>query len=229
MIDKKKTKKADLESKKFIFTEIGLIIALLLTLYGFEYKTYEREEITLASRAVDNTQEEMIQITQQKIVTPPPAAPVMTTMIHIVNNDVEIEDELDIDVEADETTEVQQYNAPVEVKEEEEAEELEIFQVVEAMPEFPGGESARIEFLRSNIKYPQIAKESGIQGKVYVTFVVERDGSVTDVQILRGIGGGCDEEAVRVVKIMPKWNPGKQRNKPVRVQFNMPIVFQLQG
>ena len=95
------------------------------------------------------------------------------------------------------------------------------------MPSFPGGDESRIKFLQENIKYPQMAKESGIQGTVYVTFVVEGSGKVADVKVLRGIGGGCDEEAVRVVKMMPHWNPGKQSGKSVRVQFNMPIKFTL--
>ena len=95
------------------------------------------------------------------------------------------------------------------------------------MPGFPGGDEARINYLKNSIEYPQMARESGIQGRVFVTFVVEKDGNITDVRILRGIGGGCDEEAVRVIKNMPKWVPGKQRGKPVRVQFNMPILFKL--
>ncbi|MCK7535289.1 MAG: energy transducer TonB [Marinilabiliales bacterium] len=128
----------------------------------------------------------------------------------------QINDDISIDAEADESTQVEEYKAPVAVKQEEEAEvqEQEIFQVVENAPAFPGGDGARMKFLQENIKYPQMARESGIQGTVYVTFVVERNGSVTDVKILRGIGGGCDEEAVRVVKNMPKWEPGKQRGKP---------------
>jgi len=105
----------------------------------------------------------------------------------------------------------------------------EIFTVVEESPSFSGGEEARIKFLQQNISYPQVAKEAGIQGTVFVTFVVEVDGSVSDVKVLRGIGGGCDEEAIRVVRSMPKWSPGKQRGRPVRVQFNMPIKFILQG
>ena len=104
----------------------------------------------------------------------------------------------------------------------------EIFTVVEVQPGYPGGEEARISYLQQNIKYPEEAKELGIQGKVFVTFVVEVDGSITDVRVLRGIGGGCDEEAIRVVKSMPKWVPGKQRGVPVRVQFNLPIKFTLQ-
>lgn len=109
----------------------------------------------------------------------------------------------------------------------EEVVETPIFTVVEEMPSFPGGDEARIKFLTENIKYPQMAKESGIQGTVYVTFVVDEKGRVTDVRVLRGIGGGCDEEAIRVVKLMPSWNAGKQSGKAVRVQFNMPIKFTL--
>ncbi|MEI6766336.1 MAG: energy transducer TonB [Bacteroidota bacterium] len=109
----------------------------------------------------------------------------------------------------------------------EEVVETPIFTVVEEMPSFPGGDESRIKFLQENIKYPQMARESGIQGTVYVTFVVNENGQVTDVKVLRGIGGGCDEEAVRVVKMMPPWNAGKQSGKPVRVQFNMPIRFTL--
>ena len=104
----------------------------------------------------------------------------------------------------------------------------EIFTVVEEQPGYPGGDEARIKFLQDNIKYPEEAKELGVQGKVFVTFVVEVDGSITDVRVLRGIGAGCDEEAVRVVKSMPRWVPGKQRGQPVRVQFNLPIKFTLQ-
>ena len=126
-------------------------------------------------------------------------------------------------------TEIADFIPPVVTKGEEVVEELEIFTVVESMPEYIGGDEARMSFLQENIKYPQLARESGIQGTVFVTFVVETNGSVTDVRVLRGIGGGCDEEAVRVVKLMPKWKPGMQRSKPVRVQFTMPIRFTLQG
>jgi protein TonB len=104
----------------------------------------------------------------------------------------------------------------------------EIFTVVEEQPTYPGGDEARIKFLQDNMKYPEEAKELGVQGKVFVTFVVEVDGSITDVRVLRGIGSGCDDEAIRVVKSMPKWVPGKQRGVPVRVKFNLPINFKLQ-
>lgn len=119
----------------------------------------------------------------------------------------------------------------VETKEEvkviDEEEKTPIFTVVEEMPGFPGGEEARLKFLQDNIQYPQVAKESGISGTVYVSFVVDSKGRVTDAKVLRGIGGGCDDEALRVIKLMPPWNPGKQAGKPVRVQFTMPIRFTL--
>jgi len=102
-----------------------------------------------------------------------------------------------------------------------------VYTVVEEMPSYPGGDDARIKFLVANIRYPQMAKESGIQGTVFVTFVVDDKGKICNVKCLRGIGGGCDEEAVRVVKLMPKWTPGKQAGKNVNVQFNMPVRYTL--
>ena len=171
-----------------------------------------------------------MQITQQNTPPPIPALPPPSIVLNIVENTAQINDDISIDAEADESTQVDEYKTPGPVQEEEaEVQEQEIFQVVENAPAFPGGDMARMKFLQDNIKYPIMAKESGIQGTVYVTFVVERSGAVTDVKILRGIGGGCDEEALRVVKNMPKWEPGKQRGKPVRVQFNMPIKFTLSG
>ncbi|PKO97844.1 MAG: hypothetical protein CVU14_09205 [Bacteroidetes bacterium HGW-Bacteroidetes-9] len=110
-----------------------------------------------------------------------------------------------------------------------EADEQEIFTVVEESPQYPGGEEARVKFLQDNLRYPDKAREDGIQGTVYISFVVETDGAITDIRVLRGIGSGCDEEAVRAIKKMPRWIAGKQRGKPVRVQFNMPIVFTLAG
>ncbi len=104
-----------------------------------------------------------------------------------------------------------------------------IFDVVEQMPQYPGGDDARIKYLAKNLKYPEEARKEGIEGKVFVTFVVEKDGSITGAKILKGIGGGCDEETIRVIENMPNWEPGKQRGKTVRVRFNMPIVFKLNG
>lgn len=227
----KKSEKADLENKKGFFFQLGLIIALGITLVAFEWKSYDKLEYQdLGGGKNADTPEEMIQITQQQNTPPPPAPPATTTVINIVDNDAIVEDDLNIDAEADENTQMEEYKAVVATQvAEEEVAEAEIFTVVEDAPAYPGGDEARIRFLQENIKYPQMARESGIQGTVYVTFVVERNGSVTDVRVLRGIGGGCDEEAIRVIQAMPRWNPGKQRGKPVRVQFNMPIKFTLAG
>ncbi|NCA85318.1 MAG: energy transducer TonB [Clostridia bacterium] len=223
----KKSKKADLERKKPVFLQIGFIIALGLVLLAFSYRTYERTTVLNMQLQVDDTPEEIVPITQQELKPPPPPPPTQVTVIRIVEDDVDVEDDIEIDVEADQETIMQDF-VPV-VQEEEQVQEMEIFQVVETMPSFPGGDAARMKFLQENITYPQMARESGIQGIVYATFVVEPNGSVSDVRIMRGIGGGCDEEAIRVIKSMPKWNPGMQRGKPVRVQFTMPIKFTLQG
>jgi|APHig6443718053_1056840.scaffolds.fasta_scaffold32436_2 periplasmic protein TonB len=227
----KKSEKADLESRKGIFFQIGLIFAMAVILVAFEWKSYDALDIsTMGDQRALNEVEELATITQQNTPPPPPPPPAPSMVLNIVENTAEIDDDISIDAEADENTQVEEYKAPVMKQVDEEVvEEQEIFMVVENAPAFPGGDVARMKFLQDNIKYPQMARESGIQGTVYVTFVVERNGNVTDVKILRGIGGGCDEEAVRVVQNMPKWEPGKQRGKPVRVQFNMPIKFTLAG
>jgi len=222
----KKTPRADLENKKSLFFEIGLIIALLVVFAAFEYKSYDKQTIDLTQRAVDEIPEEIIPITEQKVKPPPPPPPKQVTQIKIVEDDVEVDDEIDIDVEADEDMVVEEYIPPME--EEEEVEEAEIFTVVESMPEFPGGMGELMKYLGTSIKYPPLAKESGIQGRVFINFVVEPNGSISNVKVLRGIGGGCDEEAVRVVENMPNWKPGKQRGKAVRVSYNLPVKFTLQ-
>jgi len=224
-MEPKKYEKADLERKRTYFFEAGLIIALLIVFFAFEYKSYDKQTLDLVQRAVDDTPEEIIPITEHKPPPPPPPPPKQVTQIKIVEDDVEVEDEIEIDVEADDETEVEEY---IPVEEEEEIVEAEIFTVVESMPEFPGGTGELYKYLGKSIKYPPLAKESGIQGRVFVNFVVEPDGSISNVKVLRGIGGGCDEEAMRVVKNMPTWKPGKQRGKSVRVSYNLPIKFTLQ-
>jgi protein TonB len=174
--------------------------------------------------------EEIVPITEQKAPEPPKVQPPqVVSTINIVENEIDVEENFVIDAEADEMTEIQEYIPPAPVQQDEEQEaEAEIFYVVESMPTFRGGDDKIYEYLAQNLRYPTMAREAGIQGRVFVTFVVERDGSITDVNVLRGIGGGCDEEAIRVVESMPNWTPGKQRGVPVRVQFNLPIKFTLQ-
>ncbi len=225
-MEKRKTEKSDLENKRTLFIEIGFVIALAVVFVSMEWKSYDKVEYTMAERQVEDIPEEIIPITEQKL-KPPPPPPQQVTIINVVKDDVVVEDEIELDVDMDDNTEMEEY-VPVAQEEEEVVEEQQIFLVVEEMPSYPGGEQEMYRFISQNIEYPRMAKESGISGRVFVTFVVEKDGSVTDVQVLRGIGGGCDEEAIRVIKSMPKWKAGKQRGKAVRVQYRMPIKFTLQ-
>ena len=225
-MEEKKSPKANLENKKLMFTQIGMIIALLVTWLAFEHKSYDKREIDPSLlRQTEVVEEEMVEITKQEEPKPQPVeVPKQTTQLEIVQDDVETEDiNINADVQQDEV--IEEYVAPEVV--EEEVVEQEIFQIVEEMPAYPGGERALLEYVAKNIKYPQIARETGIQGRVFVGFVVEPDGSVSNVKILRGIGGGCDEEALRVIKSLPKWKPGKQRGKAVRVSYQIPVVFKL--
>ena len=226
-MEEKKSPKANLENKKLMFIQIGMIISLLLAWMAFEHKSYDKREIdpSLLNRTVE-VDEEMVEITKQEEQKPQPVEmPKQTTQLEIVQDDVEVED-IEINADVDQNEVIEEY-VPVEV-EEEDVQEQEIFQIVEEMPSYPGGEQKLMEYVAKNIKYPQIARETGIQGRVFVGFVVEPDGSVSNVKVLRGIGGGCDEEAMRVVKGMPKWKPGKQRGKAVRVSYMLPVNFKLQ-
>ena len=120
------------------------------------------------------------------------------------------------------------YTPPPAVEEEEEEAAQQIFTVVEEMPEFPGGMNELLKYLAKSIKYPVIAQENGIQGRVICAFVVNRDGSIVDAEVLRGVDPSLDKEALRVIMAMPKWKPGKQRGKPVRVKYTVPVTFRLQ-
>jgi protein TonB len=217
----KKTPEADLNKKRNLLFMIGLVTALSFVLVAFEWSVFEKGTMDLGQLDVVLDEEEMIPVTMQ--TPPPPPPPPQTTIIEIVKDDEELEEELDMkDTEIDENTEIEIVDIADEV-----IDEPEIFTIVEDMPEFPGGEGELKKYLGNNIKYPPMAKEAGITGRVFVSFIVLEDGSISDVKILRGIGGGCDEEALRVVKSMPKWKPGKQRGKSVRVQYSLPIHFQL--
>ena len=225
----KKSPKADLESKKLTFTLIGLVVSLFIIWRVFEYKSYDKQTFDDLQRTVEVMEEEMVEITKQEQpkIQPPQPKP-QVTQIQIVEDDVEVEDEIDINAEVDQDEVIEEYEfTPPEI-EEEEIVEAEIFKVVEEMPEFPGGPAKMMEYIQKNMKYPMMARESDIQGRVFVNFVVEPDGSISNVTVMRGIGGGCDEEALRVVQSMPNWKPGKQRGSAVRCSFTVPIIFKLQ-
>jgi len=224
-MEEKKSPKANLENKKLTFILIGLIVSLAVAWAVFEIKSYDKRELVDIGRTAEVVEEEMVEITKQEQKPQPVEVPKQTTQIQVVEDDVEVED-VEINAEVDQNEQLEEY-VPVEI-EEEEVVEQEIFTIVEEMPEFPGGMTKLADYLAKNIKYPQMARESGIQGRVFVNFVVEPDGSVSNVTVMRSLGGGCDEEAMRVVKSMPKWKPGKQRGKAVRVSYILPVNFKLQ-
>ena len=216
-MDAKKNPKVNLENKRSLFLQIGLFVTLLIILIAFEYRSYERSDYNLGALNLDDIEEEIIPITKQEVKPPPPPPP-PPEIIEIVEDDIEIEDEIEIeDTESDED----------EIIEIEEEDDEEFFMVVENMPEFPGGDLGLMKYIQKNVKYPAIAKEYNITGKVYVSFIVDKKGSVTNVKVVRGVDKNLDAEAVRVVKSLPKYKPGKQRGKPVRVMFTIPINFTL--
>lgn len=225
----KKNPKADLENRRGLYLEIGLVVILVAALVAFNVKTYDKEEKVQVERQASEEIEDVIIQTQQEELPPPPPpeTPEVTTEFEVVEDDAEIKTELVVNAEVTEDTKNIEIT-PVKIEEEDEEEDVQIFTVVENDPEFPGGMEALYKYLRENIKYPSLARDNNITGKVYVTFVVERDGSIANPRVLKDIGGGCGQEAIRVVKAMPKWTPGKQRGKAVRVQFNLPVSFNLQ-
>lgn len=216
-MEPKKNPDISLEKKKGLFFQIGLVITLVIVLGAFEWKSYDKVAYNLGQLNLDDLEEEIIPITKQEVKPPPPPPP-PPEVIEIVEDDVEIEDEIEIeDTESDEDVEI----------EIEEEDDEEFFMVVENMPEFPGGDLGLMKYIQKNVKYPPIAKQYNITGKVYVSFIVEKSGYVSNVKVVRGVDKNLDAEAVRVVNSLPKYKPGKQRGKPARVMFTIPINFTL--
>ena len=225
----KKSEKANLENKKLLFLEIGLVISLGIVLFAFEWTSKETNVSTLADNTTVVIEEEIIPITQDT-PPPPPAAPkipVLSDQIDIVDDEIELEDDMFMNLEDDANlgVEIMDY---VEVEEEEVEEEAIPFQLVEEKPSFQGGDANQFsKWVNSRLVYPEIAKENGVQGRVTLQFTVEKDGTVTKVKVLRGVDPSLDKEAVRVVSMSPKWKPGKQRDRAVPVTYTFPVIFQL--
>ena len=225
----KKSPKADLEGKRSTWLLIGYVFILAVTFIAFEWSERDKKVATDTGIAQVDFEEEIIPITEQeepKQAPPPPEAPKVEEVLKIVENDANVQ-ESTIQATDDTKQAIEVKYTPVEVVEEE-PEEEQIFQVVEEQPEFPGGQIELMKFLQKNIKYPTISQENGVQGRVIVQFVVNRDGSIVDTQVMRGVDPYLDKEALRVVSTMPKWKPGKQRGKPVRTRFTLPVQFRLQ-
>ena len=224
-MEAKKTQKADVHKKSTMFIMVGLILSLSLTLAAFEWKQYDAGDLMDLGMAEDDFEELMeIPPTEQP---PPPPPPVKQPQIIEIPDEEEIEEEIeiDLDVEITEETEIEEIVFEEE-PEEEEADEL--FLVVEENASFPGGPGEWRKYLSKNLRYPRQAKRMGIQGAVFLSFTVDKNGVISDIQVPRGIGGGCDEEATRVLKASPKWKPGKQRGKAVKSKMNIRVIFKLQ-
>lgn len=226
LMDVKTEKQRKYEERRPLFMMIGLATSLFLTVTVFNWKTYDKTGL-LDLGQVENDFEEIIEVPTSLQPPPPPPQKIEVFEIKEVDNEQIIEEvNLDLDVEVTENMKVEDIiYVPDGEPEEEKAEE--IFQIVEDQPTFPGGIDKFYKFVGENIDYPDVAKRLGISGRVFVRFVIEKDGNITDINVVKGIGAGCDEEAVRVLKDSPKWNPGKQRGHAVRVYMTVPIMFML--
>ena len=222
----KKSEKASLEKDKLVYVLMGLVFVLSLIYVALEWTEKEVTKYEVTDTEFLFEEEVEIQQTSQETPPPPPPPAVQEVeVLNVVEDNVETES---IEVNTEETEQEVVIAAPVEAPVEEEEEEV-VFVVVESMPEFPGGQQALFKYLSENVKYPDIAQENGIQGRVICQFVVNKDGSIVDVEVVRSGGDpSLDKEAVRVIKSMPKWKPGKQRGKAVRVKYTVPVNFKLQ-
>ena len=224
----KKTPKADLQNKRTLLLEIGLVVSLALVIVAFWYtpKEHKIEKLDLQTAIVE---EEITEITRQD--QKPPEAPkkvevkVIADLLQVVTNDTKITTEVDF-AEFDDNTDFVQ---TVEVKEEV-VEEDQPFLIAETMPSFQGGDLNTFRaWVQQNVRFPQIALENGIQGRVVLSFVIEKDGRLTNIQVLQTPDRSLSEEAIRVLSKSPKWGPGKQRNQAVRVKYTLPVDFRVQN
>ncbi|MEM9671117.1 MAG: energy transducer TonB [Cyclobacteriaceae bacterium] len=225
----KKNPALDYNHLRPLFLSIGLATSMLLVTIVFEWKTYDNDSLVEFVTAMNDEYEDVMEIppTEQP---PPPPPKIIQPEIIAVADEIEIDDlEISLDIEIKESTviEAREYAPVLEEPEEEEVDE--VFVVVEQFPEPEGGMNAFYQYIQQNMNYPSRARTTSTEGKVFVQFVVFPDGSVREIEAIKGIGAGCDQEAVRVIKESPiKWAPGKQRGKPVKVRMVLPITFKLQ-
>jgi protein TonB len=226
----KKSKSADLEKRKGMFIEIGLVITLAIVLVAFEWTKGEGNGDNDSVVSEIEFEDEMMQITRREEPKPEPKpeTPKVAEVLDIVDDDVEIEDDFDFDMEATRDTEYDFTNMLGD--DNEEIDEDEVFYIVEDMPTFNGGKPATEfrKYIAKNLQYPEIAAENGVSGRVIVQFAVDKTGKVVDARVVRSVDSALDKEALRVVISSPKWTPGKQRGRAVKVLFTFPINFVLQ-
>jgi len=231
----KKSHKANLERWRGLFLEIGLLIALSVSLLAFEWKVAPAEEVEENSGPIQAVMEmeDIVPITRQEDAPPPPPEPPkVTDILDIVADDVVVDTNLEINMEADFSTEIipvvfdASASSSVVIEEEE---EVILFAIIEDKPTFQGkdAETGFRDWVGKNTQYPAVAQENGITGRVFIEFTIDKDGSLTDIKILRGVDPLLDAEAMRVIKMSPKWQPGMQRGKAVKVKYTFPFFFQL--
>ena len=227
----KKSEKASLENKRLLFTEIGFVVALIAIYFAFIWSSTEKEVATLETEVANVEVEDMVPITQE--TPPPPEAapkiPILSDQIDVVDDNIKVDDNMFQNLEDDANSGVEIMDYIESAPEEEAVEEEAIpFQLVEEKPSFNGGDANEFsKWVNSKLVYPEIAKENGVQGRVTLQFTVNADGTVSNVRVLRGVDSSLDKEAVRVVSSSPKWKPGKQRDRAVKVTYTFPVIFQL--
>ena len=228
-MEQKKNPKADLNRTRTPFLLLGLALSLGVVLTAFEWKFYDRLE-TISLGTLEDEETEMIEIPITEMPPPPPPVLQQPEIIEVPEEEEieeQIEMELDVEIEEETVPDVPvKIDAPPPPPPKEEKED-EIFLIVEQPAAPKGGMEAFYKQLGKKIKYPKQARRMGTEGRVFVQFVVGKDGSLTDIKVLKGIGAGCDEEAIRALKEMPKWNPGKQRGRPVFQRMSIPVFFKL--
>ena len=225
----KKSEKASLANKRLLFVEIGFVVALGAVLFAFEYSSKDKKVAALDAGNQEIIEEEIIPITQETPPPPPeaPKIPILSDQIDIIDDDIKIEDNI-LNLEDDSNLGVEIMDYVEQVQEETVEEEAIPFQLVEDKPSFNGGDANEFsKWVNQRLVYPEIAKENGVQGKVMLQFTVNADGTVSNVKVLRGVDPSLDKEAVRVVSMSPKWKPGKQRDRAVKVTYTFPVIFQL--
>lgn len=224
-MENKKNPQVDLSRKSGLFMNIGLVVSLSFVLFAFEYKSFEDGSL-LELATINEKFDEMIEI--PPTIQPPPPPPIIRQPeITVVEDEEEIEDEIEIifDTEMTDDTEIDEI---LELDEPtDNFDENATFLFVEHQPTFDGGYSAFYKFINKKLRYPSQARRMGIQGKVFLNFVIDKEGNITSIKVIRGIGAGCDEAAIKALQSAPKWNPGKQRGIPVKVSMSLPITFKL--
>lgn len=227
----KKYPKLDLESRKTTYVLTGLAGTLAILFIALEWSSTSRRSNNLIGRTMIDSEEEEMFVTIQTTTPPPPPPPPLPDIVeqwNVKEDDAIIEDfDFEPVDDQDASIDIVNLNLDYGPNEEEDPDDMIVVPIAEQQPEFPGGESALMAFIKKNLRYPAFAAENGIQGRVVLQFIVEKDGSIGGIEVIRTPAEELSKEAIRVAQNMPKWKAGKQRGKPVRVKFVLPITFRL--